>query len=101
MFSSIPLVETLWNNGLKYVGTVRKNKTKIPQEFQPNRTRTVGSSLFAFKEYITMTSYVPKQNRAVILVSSHHHDDTTEENTDKRLPDIIKFVTEGIRDRLT
>ena len=32
------------------------------------------SSTFGFDEQSTMTSYVPKRNKAVILLSSMHHD---------------------------
>ena len=56
------------------VGTVRKNKRDIPVEFQANRNRQTESSLFGFDGQLTIASYVPKKNRAVILLSTMHHD---------------------------
>ena len=41
-----------------------------PVQFFENKLRSVGSSIFAFKDSLSIVSYVPKTNKAVILVSS-------------------------------
>lgn len=78
---------------LTLVGTLRKNKAYIPPEFQPGRTREENSSLFGFQERCTIVSYVPKKNKAVILLSSMHHTgDIVVEDDNK--PEIIKYYNE-------
>jgi hypothetical protein len=42
-----------------------------------NNKRIIGSSNFAFKDFLTLVSYVPKKNKAVILVSTKHHEEKT------------------------
>ena len=69
------------------IGTLRKNKPEIPSEFQSNKSREVGSSLFAFQDYLTLVSFVPKQNKAVLLLSSQHHDNLVDKKSGK--PNII------------
>jgi hypothetical protein len=86
-FTSIGLCFHLWNKGLEYIGTIRSNKLEIPLEFLKNNVRKIGSSLFAFKNSLTLVSYVPKKNKAVLLVSTSHHD--TGVNTSSLKPDII------------
>ncbi|CAK1592576.1 unnamed protein product [Parnassius mnemosyne] len=88
-FSSIELVDELAKRKLTYVGTVKKNKREIPIEFQPNKRREVASTLFGFTNQKTLCSWVPKKNRAVILISSMHHDDQVDQNTIK--PEIILY----------
>jgi len=55
------------------VGTMRKNKGDIPKELLPNRGRPEMSSIFCFDGQLTLTSYVPKKNKAVVLLSGMHH----------------------------
>lgn len=100
-FTSVSLTEKLWNIGLKYVGTVRKNKSEIPNEFQPERSRQVSSSLFAFDNFKTLVSFVPKTSKAVILLSTYHHDDTITQSESKK-PLIISYYnsTKGGVDKL-
>ena len=54
---------------------------------QPSRERQELSSVFGFADQLTMVSYVPKKNNAVILLSSLHHDDAVEGEAHK--PEII------------
>lgn len=72
-FTSYQLAQELIENGLTLVGTVRKNKTFIPPEFQANSRREVGSNLFAFRPKITLLSHVPKKKKSVIFLSTLHH----------------------------
>lgn len=64
-------------------------KREIPSEFQPQKHRKAESALFGFTKQITMCLYVPKKNRAVILVSSMHHNNDVDEDTKK--PEIILY----------
>lgn len=88
-FTSIELIEELRKNQLTYVGTVRKNKREIPQYVLPNKKTDPGTSTFVFTSATTLVSYVPKQNRYVLLLSSMHHDDKVDEESNK--PDMILY----------
>ena len=72
-FTSIDVAKHLAQNGLTVVGTMRKNKACIPPIFQPNKAREIESNIFGFDKNMTLVSYVPKKNRAVILLSTMHH----------------------------
>lgn len=72
-FTSLEVAKNLAQNGLTVVGTMRKNKACIPPLFQPNRNRDIESNVFGFSNNITLASYVPKRNRAVIFLSTMHH----------------------------
>jgi len=71
-FSSFDLVTKLHYVKFNYVGTLKKNKTEIPDAFQPHKTKATNSSIFGFLDEKTLVSYVPKPNKAVILISSMH-----------------------------
>ncbi|KAL0809843.1 hypothetical protein ABMA28_011332 [Loxostege sticticalis] len=88
-FTSIELVNMLKEKQLTLVGTMRKNQRDIPPEFLPSRQRPVESSIFGFTKDITMTSFVPQQNKAVVLVSSMHHTPDIDQKSKK--PEIILF----------
>jgi hypothetical protein len=59
-FTSIPLAKTLYENKLGIIGTVRSNKNEVPEDFLANKHKEVDSSLFAFDNELTLTSYCPK-----------------------------------------
>lgn len=88
-FSSIELVDKLKENGLTYVGTVRKNKREVPPEFLPHKTRPIGSTLFGFTNDKTLVSYVPQKNKSVVMISTMHHNQSIDTNSGK--PEIIIF----------
>lgn len=88
-FASIELMKQLWQRQLTFVGTIRKNKKEIPPNFLPNRKRQVGSSLYAFTDKFTLVSYVPKPNKAVLLVSSLHHQKGHDQEINK--PEIVAY----------
>jgi hypothetical protein len=81
------LATELLSKKVTLIGTLHKNKVEIPPEFQPNRRCEVGSSLFGFTDQLFSVSFVPKRNKAVVLVSSMHHDNKIDNETGK--PDII------------
>jgi hypothetical protein len=88
-FTSIDTVDVLNSNGLTVVGTMRQNKSIIPKELLSNRDRRVGSSVHCFSNKMTLVSYVPKKNKAVVLISSMHN--TSELHPTTRKPEIICF----------
>lgn len=61
------------NIGISLLGTLRKNKAYIPKEVQPSKEREIFSTIFGFRENVTIRQYVPKRNKAVIILSSTHH----------------------------
>lgn len=86
-YTSIPLVEDMLSKKITMIGTLKKNKAAIPPSFQPNKQRAVGTSEFGFSDDKVMVSYVPRRNKAVILVSSMHDTKTIDQATGK--PEII------------
>jgi len=99
-FTDAELAEYLLMRNLTTVGTLRKNKACIPDELLAAR-REVHSSIFVFSGDITLTSYVPKLNKSVVLLSTMHHDDTVDASRDNK-PDMILFynATKGGVDSL-
>jgi hypothetical protein len=87
-FTSCELATDLLAVKTTIVGTMRKNWADIPKEMQASRARPVLSSLFCFDRQLTLTSYVPKKGKAVILLSSMHHDDAVDANNGNK-PEII------------
>ena len=52
------------------VGTVRKNKTKLPRALLASKGRDIFSSKFAFTPIATLVSYIPKKNKNAVLLST-------------------------------
>ena len=86
-FTSVPLALKLWQSCLNLVGTIRVNKKEVPEEFKRSSSRAIGSSVFGFSESLTLTSFVSKKNKSVLLLSTYHHDDKIENGR----PAIIDF----------
>ena len=72
-----------------------KNKSDIPPEFQANKIRPIGSSLFGFYKDTTLVSFVPKKWISVLLVSTMHHDAKIDDEVGK--PDIILYYNQTKR----
>jgi len=88
-FTSLDLVNDLLDRNLTYCGTVRKNKTFVPPELLPNKTKAEFSSIFGFTEKHTIVSYVPKKSKGVILLSTEHHEHSISGVDNSFKPDII------------
>lgn len=73
-FTSYPLATSLLSHGLKLIGTLKKNNTRVPPEFLPNRIKKEGSTMFGFQTDVTLASHVPKVGKAVLFLSTMHHD---------------------------
>lgn len=72
-FTTFDLAKELMVNNLSILGTVNKKRKFIPQHMLPHKEREVCSPSFAHSEDVVMCSYVPKKNKAVILISSSHY----------------------------
>ncbi|XP_054729254.1 piggyBac transposable element-derived protein 4-like [Anastrepha obliqua] len=88
-FTSVELMKILKQKQLTLVGTLKKNKREVPPQFLPSRHRDVGSSIFGFTSDATLVSYVPKQNKSVLVLSSMHHMPTIDPQ--KQKPEMITF----------
>nr|CAH7725072.1 unnamed protein product [Callosobruchus chinensis] len=99
-FSSTEIARTLKENGLTFVGTMKKNKREIPANFLPNKKRGIGDSIYGFTEDLTLISYAGKKGKATILISSMHHNREDDPETGK--PTIVSFynLTKGGVDSL-
>ena len=73
-FTDIDLVQELKEKKLSYVGTLKRNKRKLPPELVVSKGRKKLSSLFGFQKDIMLVSYVPKPKKTVILESTLHVD---------------------------
>lgn len=86
-YGSYPLALELLENGITLITTLKKNKPDIPPEFLPNKQREVKSTLFGFQDECTLVSFIPKKNKAVILLSTMHDSGDIDPETGK--PEII------------
>lgn len=91
-FTSYPLMmHLLHQHKLTAVGTVRKNKTQVPEVFKKTG-RKVFSSQFGFQKDVTLVSYAPPKNKVVLMMSTLHHDQNIDISTgEKKKPEIITF----------
>lgn len=91
-YTSFPLSKILLDHKITMVGTLRKNKSEIPNQFLPNKFRPEKTSLFGFTKTTTIVSYVPKKGKSVILLSTHHHNNSIDPSSEDDLkPEIITF----------
>jgi hypothetical protein len=99
-FTSVPLAKELQMKNLTIIGTLRKNKAEIPIEFQSNKKREIRSSLFGFQDDLTLVSFVPKANKAVLLLSTKHHDNQVDKTTGKPIIILDYNKTKGAVDTI-
>ena len=71
-FTNSKFASHLFCQQITLLGTVCKNKQEVPHEFVAAKGKAVGSSLFGFCQKQTLLSYVPKKNKAVVLLSTMH-----------------------------
>ncbi|XP_022207389.2 uncharacterized protein LOC111064037 [Nilaparvata lugens] len=89
-FTSIPLAkDMLSSHQLTIVGTLRSNKKKIPPEMSNEKSRKIGSVMFAYDNELVLVSYKAKKSQMVFLLSTTHENGTVSETTGK--PDIVEF----------
>lgn len=63
------------------MGTVRKNKREISQDFLPQKSRAAKLSLFGFQKDATLVSNSPKKSKTVLLLSTLCFDDGIDDTT--------------------
>jgi hypothetical protein len=72
------------------VGILNQAKQDVPIEMKASKGRNEKTSKILFSDKLMMVSYVPKRNKAVILLSTMHH--TSEVSSDdKHKPEIILY----------
>ena len=60
-FASSQLAADLLQKQISLLGTIRKNRREIPNEFATGKRSSVGSSLFGFSDRQALVSHVPKK----------------------------------------
>ena len=98
--ASIMLVKSLFcDHNLTVVGTLRKNKCEIPQEFLVLKTRPPADSMFGFRNNLTLVSCMQNikiKTKNVTLISSMHHDNKIDQDSgDNKKPEIITLIIES------
>ena len=63
----------------------------IPVYMKAAKSRQTKTSAFGFNYQLTMVGYVPKKNKAVIILSTMHHGISIVEEDPKKRPEITKF----------
>lgn len=86
---TITLAKEMLSWKLSIVGTMKKNKRCLPIEFKSSRSRPILSTEFGFGQDVVLCSYVPKKDKAVVLLSTFHHDALVSGPKDK--PEIIHY----------
>jgi len=91
-YTSLALAESLLVRKTTMTGTMKKNSVGVPHELKPQPGRPTLSTTFAYQKDRILASYVPKKNKAVILLSTmHSKGDIDEASGDKRKPEVITF----------
>ena len=88
-FTSIPLAEELLSERLTVVGKINKRRKFLPKEITDPRNRQVGSSLFAFRNDVTLVSHCPKASKLVTAISTQHRNTLVDRRTEK--PELVLY----------
>ena len=71
-FTSLELAVDLAKQQKTLLGTLRQNRKEVPKVMLSSKSRQVYSSMFLSTGDVMMVSYVPRKNKAVVLLSSQH-----------------------------
>ena len=74
-------------NNMTLVGTVRRNKCLLPQEFQTGQGLKRGDGVFDVQKKTTIVAYKSNKKKHVAVLSTMHHDDNFDVETKK--PEIV------------
>lgn len=88
-FTSVPLAEDLMASRLTMVGTVNRGRKLLPEEMKKTSGREPGTTLFGFRNGVTLVSHAPKPNKVVLLMSTQHHAPMVDAHSGK--PEIMLF----------
>ncbi|XP_014467763.1 PREDICTED: uncharacterized protein LOC106740840 isoform X2 [Dinoponera quadriceps] len=74
-YASYPLVVSFLDDGVTFLGAVGTARPEVPLCFLPRKSRPAGSSLFGFRDDVTLVSHVSheKNKKTLIMLSSRHH----------------------------
>ena len=89
-FSSIPLAQQLFDNGLTFLGTLNKSKAEIPQQFI-SRNLPLHSTLFAYHDRMQLSSYMATQTKFVLLLSTYHSNNHINEDVANKPDSIVDY----------
>ena len=73
-FTNIFLAEKLLAEDLTVAATLHKTKLEIPVILKPSKTKEIYSYKLASKNNLTMVSYVPNKEKAVIFLRTMRND---------------------------
>ncbi|XP_047120280.1 piggyBac transposable element-derived protein 4-like [Schistocerca piceifrons] len=91
-FTSYDLGQELLKMKLTLVGTLRSTRKEVPKGFLPSKTREECTTRFAYSGKTLLVSYVPKRNKAVLLLSTQHQSfEVPKENNLKRKPEVVLY----------
>lgn len=85
-FSFVEFVDELAKRKLTYVGTIKKINAKYPANLNWKKNREPEPILYGFTNQTTLCSYMPKNNRVVLVSSMYHNNEGGE---DSKKPEII------------
>lgn len=91
-FTSLELAEELVQWKLSIVGTLKKNKKCVPNEFKASKKRAILSSEFGFQKNAMICSYVPKKDKSVLILSTKHRSNAVIGEQQK--PEVIHFYNQ-------
>ena len=89
LYTSVPLAEELQGQRLTVVGTLNKNRKLLPAKLTDVRGRQPGSSLFCFRNGVTLVSHCPKPRKLVLALSTQHDAALVDVKTKK--PEVILY----------
>lgn len=84
-FTSMELCTELRKINLFIVGTLRRNKPKVPEELKKCGRVFSQMTRFAFQNDRMLVSFVPRPQKVVLLLSSAHSTNTIDEVTNKSI----------------
>lgn len=86
-FTAVNVAIKLLNDyQLTIIGTIRKNKREIPQDFV-SIPLSVNTSMFGFLDNLALATCILRSNKNVLLLSTMHFSDKIDATTQK--PEII------------
>ena len=90
-FTHLQLAESMAKNRLTLVGTVKRNKTFLPKEFQQKKHLPLNDSAFLFRPETTLVSYQSKKQKNVLLLSTMHNQPDIDSMSALKKPEIVLY----------
>ena len=79
---------------LIFVGTIQKNRTKLPAEFVSTKDRKESTTLYGNQKEAMIVFYCPKKGKLVILLSTMHSDKGTQLPAPEKKSEVITYYNE-------